>query len=194
MDEDRVITIRSRHSKYLRRPSPSSRSTLKFWAPPANQPIPWVAIPFNPLFNALPIPHILKIWTCLSLERQVLLVSSSLTLLTECCEILSSLLFPMSWTHCYIPCLPNYLLPVLSAPMPYFCGIDKADLSEAMYEVSNECVVVDLDLGTLKMGAATPKLPTLPSKRRAKLERELTSRAGKLFQTAREGRMETVKR
>ncbi|GMH67351.1 hypothetical protein TrRE_jg8668 [Triparma retinervis] len=169
-------------------------STLKFWAPPANQPIPWVAIPFNPLFNALPIPHILKIWTCLSLERQVLLVSSSLTLLTECCEILSSLLFPMSWTHCYIPCLPNYLLPVLSAPMPYFCGIDKADLSEAMYEVSNECVVVDLDLGTLKMGAATPKLPTLPSKRRAKLERELTSRAGKLFQTAREGRMETVKR
>jgi pentatricopeptide repeat protein len=100
----------------------------------------------------------------------------------------------MSWTHCYIPCLPSYLLPVLSAPMPYFCGIDKADLDEAMLEASSECVVVDLDEGTLKMGLATPKLPTMPTKRRSKLERELTRRAGTVFQTAREGRLETLKR
>ena len=169
-------------------------STLKFWAPPANQPIPWVAIPFNPLFSSLPINHILVIWTCLTLARQVLLTSSSLTLLTECCEILVSLLFPMSWTHCYIPCLPNYLLPVLSAPMPYVCGIDKTDLEDAMSEISNECVVVDLDLGTLKMGEATPKLPLLPSKRRQKLERELKASAGEIYKDARDGWIETVNR
>eukprot|EP00520_Triparma_pacifica_P019015 CAMPEP_0118633258 /NCGR_PEP_ID=MMETSP0785-20121206/897_1 /TAXON_ID=91992 /ORGANISM="Bolidomonas pacifica, Strain CCMP 1866" /LENGTH=315 /DNA_ID=CAMNT_0006524113 /DNA_START=61 /DNA_END=1004 /DNA_ORIENTATION=- len=78
--------------------------------------------------------------------------------------------------------------------MPYICGIAKSDLAEALLEASPECVIVDLDLGTVKMGSSTPKLPSLPSKRKTKLEKELTIRAGRIFANSREGREEDVRK
>jgi len=95
-------------------------SIIKIWSPPHNQPIAWVSLPFSDLFSCLDIDNIILVWHCLVLERQVLLTSTQLSILTVCSEILLSMLFPMRWSHAYIPLLPSFLIPILSAPMPFF--------------------------------------------------------------------------
>lgn len=72
-------------------------SNIKFWSPPANQPIAWASLPFAHLFSCLSIENIIVIWHAITLERQVLLVSSQLSLLGTCAEIFISLLFPLEW-------------------------------------------------------------------------------------------------
>ena len=57
-------------------------SIIKIWSPPYNQPIPWVSLPFSQLFECLDIDNIITVWHCLVLERQVLLTSTQLSVLT----------------------------------------------------------------------------------------------------------------
>mmetsp|Transcript_12525 Transcript_12525/g.29905 ORF Transcript_12525/g.29905 Transcript_12525/m.29905 type:complete len:1255 (+) Transcript_12525:50-3814(+) len=160
-------------------------SIIKIWSPPHNQPIAWVSLPFSHLFECLDIDNIVLVWHCLVLERQVLLTSTQLSILTTCSEILLSLLFPMRWSHAYIPVLPHFLIPMLSAPMPFLCGINKASLAEALYDLSRECVVVDLDKNLVTLGPDTDPLPPLPPHQDASLRAQLHDNAGMVFREAR---------
>ncbi len=78
-------------------------SKIGFWAPPADQPIPYVSLPYEILFECLDVGNVLFVWYTLACERKVLLVSSQQSLLTVCAEILCSMLFPLRWSHLYIP-------------------------------------------------------------------------------------------
>jgi len=160
-------------------------SSIKFWSPPFNQPITWVSLPFSHLFECLDVGNIITVWHCLALERQVLLTSTQLSLLTECCEIFLSLLFPMRWSHAYIPVLPHFLIPMLSAPMPYLCGIDKGSLADCLYDLSQECVVVDLDCNLVTLGPQTDPLPPLPPNISGMLRSKLEDNVGLVFREAR---------
>ena len=160
-------------------------SIIKIWSPPHNQPIPWVSLPFSHLFECLDIDNIILVWRCLALERQVLLTSTQLSILTTGAEILLSLLFPMRWSHAYIPLLPHFLIPILSAPMPFLCGINKANLAEALYDLSPECVVVDLDKNLVTLGPNTAPLPPLPPYQDACLRTQLQDNVGMVFREAR---------
>lgn len=160
-------------------------SSIKFWSPPFNQPITWVSLPFSHLFECLDVGNIITVWHCLALERQVLLTSTQLSLLTECCEIFLSLLFPMRWSHAYIPVLPHFLIPMLSAPMPYLCGIDKGSLADCLYDLSQECVVVDLDCNLVTLGPQTNPLPPLPPNISGMLRSKLEDNVGLVFREAR---------
>jgi hypothetical protein len=77
-------------------------SIIKIWSPPHNQPIAWVSLPWSILFECLDIDNIVLVWHCLVLERQVLLTSTQLSVLTVCSEILLSMLFPMRWSHALV--------------------------------------------------------------------------------------------
>ncbi|KAL7544800.1 hypothetical protein ACHAWF_008159 [Thalassiosira exigua] len=158
---------------------------IRFWAPPANQPIPYASVRFQVLFECLDIGNILFAWYALACERKVLLVSGQLTLLTACAEILCSLLFPMRWNHLYVPVLPRALSPMLDAPMPYLCGISRENFPYATEDVGDETVVVDLDRNVVTLGPDTPPLPPLPHNRRKKLESALKCHAGEVFWEAR---------
>lgn len=160
-------------------------SVIKIWSPPYNQPIAWVSLPFSHLFECLDIDNIMLVWHCLALERQVLLTSTQLSLLTSCSEILISLLFPMRWSHAYIPVLPHFLVPMLSAPMPFLCGIDKSNLAAALEDLSRECVVVDLDKNLVTLGPGTAPLPSLPPQMENLLRSHLDDNAGMVFREAR---------
>ena len=160
-------------------------SIIKIWSPPHNQPIAWVSLPFSHLFQCLDIDNIILVWHCLVLERQVLLTSTQISILTTCSEILLSMLFPMRWSHAYIPLLPKFLIPILSAPMPFFCGIDKASLAEALYDLSPECVVVDLDKNLVTLGPETEALPPLPPQQASSLRSQLEINVGMVFREAR---------
>ncbi|KAI2506972.1 Rab guanyl-nucleotide exchange factor [Fragilaria crotonensis] len=160
-------------------------SVIKIWAPPHNQPIAWVALPFSHLFECLDVDNIITVWHCLALERQVLLTSTQLSLLTTCTEIFISLLFPMRWSHAYIPVLPHFMVPILSAPMPFFCGINKANLASALCDLSPDCVVVDLDMNLVTLGPQTPQLPPLPPQLESLLRARLDDNVGMVFREAR---------
>ncbi|KAL7534715.1 hypothetical protein ACHAXR_007621, partial [Thalassiosira sp. AJA248-18] len=160
-------------------------SNIRFWAPPADQPIPYVSLPYGVLFECLDIGNVLFAWYTLACERKMLLVSSQLSLLAVCSEILCSMIFPMRWSHLYIPCLPRFLTPMLDAPMPYLCGISREVFPYAVGEISDETVVVDLDRNVITMGSHTPDLPLLPHRRKLKLEATLEKHAGDVFWKAR---------
>ena len=160
-------------------------SVIKIWSPPNNLPIAWISIPFTFLFECLDIDNIILVWHCLVLERQVLITSTQLSVLTLATEIFLSLLFPMRWSHAYIPVLPTFLIPMLAAPMPFLCGINKANLADALYDLSRECVLVDLDKNTVTLGPDTPDLPPLPPYQEAQLHAQLEENVGMIFREAR---------
>jgi len=160
-------------------------SVIKFWSPPHNQPIAWVSLPFQQLFECLDIDNIILVWHCLVLERQILLTSTQLSILTVSAEIFLSLLFPMKWSHAYIPVLPHFLIPILSAPMPFLCGINKSDLADALYDLSSECVLVDLDKNLVTLGPDTEPLPPIPPVQKATLKNQLEENVGMVFREAR---------
>ncbi|KAL3809623.1 LOW QUALITY PROTEIN: hypothetical protein ACHAXA_006622 [Cyclostephanos tholiformis] len=152
-------------------------SKIGFWAPPADQPIPYVSLPYGLLFECLDIGNVLFVWYTLACERKVLLVSSQLSLLTVCAEILCSMLFPLR--------LPRFLTPMLDAPMPYLIGISREIFPYAVGDISDETVVVDLDRNVITMGDRTPELPIIPQRRKMKLEETLEKHAGDVFWKAR---------
>jgi len=160
-------------------------SNIRFWAPPADQPITYVSLNYGVLFECLDIGNVLFAWYTLACERKILLVSSQMSLLTVCAEILCSMLFPMRWSHLYIPCIPKFLTPMLDAPMPYLCGVSRENFPHAVRDISDETVVVDLDRNVITMGKHTPDLPVLPHRRKLKLEAALEKHAGDVFWKAR---------
>jgi hypothetical protein len=160
-------------------------SVISIWSPPYNMPIAWVSLPFSHLFQCLDVENVLKVWTALALERQVLITSTQLSLLTTCCEIFLSLLFPMKWAHAYIPVLPHFLVPILSAPMPFLCGIDKRHLADTMEDLADECIVVDLDKNQVSLGVKTPPLPTLPRYVYNRLRNNVEANAGHVYREVR---------
>ena len=57
------------------------------------------------------IRGVLALLCCLAWEKQVVMFSSRLWLLSEAGESILALLFPFSWQHVYIPVLPHSLAP-----------------------------------------------------------------------------------
>ena len=157
------------------------QSTIKFWAPPAKLPIAYVALPYQVLFDCLEINNVLLVWYALVMEQKVLLLSSQYSILTICSEILCSLLFPMQWSHLYVPMLPKFLSPMLDAPIPYLVGIIRENWMYAEGYVSAETIIVDLDSNKVTLGRNTPKLSSPPSRKWNKLQAALEQNAGELF-------------
>ena len=85
-------------------------NTISFRCPPANQPNVWSSMPLFPLFECLSPDNLLSLIALLLTERQLIFVSSQYSLLTSCAEAATSLIYPLSWTHAYIPILPRQLL------------------------------------------------------------------------------------
>ena len=164
-------------------------STIRFWAPPAKLPIAYTALPYHILFECLDIDHIILVWTALVVERKVLLVSRQYSVLTVCAEILCSLLFPLRWSHLYVPMLPRMLCPMLDAPVPYLCGIVRENWSYAQHFVgqgSETTYVVDLDRNTVELyGGDQNPLPPIPPRKELKLRASLLASVGDVFWRAR---------
>jgi DENN domain-containing protein 5 len=81
-----------------------------FKRPPSNEPTAWSTVPMLPLFECLPLTSIVMLLSAVLSERQVVLISSQYSLLTSSAESILSLMFPLKWSHVYIPILPRALL------------------------------------------------------------------------------------
>lgn len=157
------------------------RSHIKFWAPPAKLPVSYVALPYRVLFECLDLENVMALWYALLTEQKVLLLSSQYSILTVCAEILQSLLFPLQWSHLYIPLLPRFLSPMLDAPVPYLVGVIRENWVFAEQNLSQETIVVDLDCNELVYGILTPKAVEPPVKKWSKLKKALEETIGDVF-------------
>jgi hypothetical protein len=76
-------------------------------------------------------------------------------------------------------------LSFIDAPFPYLCGIIRDNLQQAIENISEETIVVDLDQNLITMGENTPPFPPMPFRRRMKLESCLQKTVGNVFWLAR---------
>jgi len=157
------------------------QSQIKFWAPPAKLPIPYVSVPYSTLFECLDLDNVMAVWLALLTEQKVLLLSSQYSILTMCAETLSSLLFPLQWSHLYIPLLPRFLSPMLDAPIPYLVGVIRENWVHAENHLSPEAMVVDLDCNKISFGPYFPEMVSPPTKKWTKLKAALLQAVGDIF-------------
>ena len=143
-------------------------AAVSFRRPPKNRRVSAVGMPFREVFECLDLPNILTLFRCVLLERQILLVSSQLTLLTAAAEVLVSLIYPFRWTHMYSPILPAGLIDALQAPFPFIVGLHRRDYDNVRDSLPPEVVVVLLDKNAILTDPAVT-VPHLPVHQRKKL-------------------------
>ena len=149
---------------------------ISFKSPPLNQPTSWSSLPVEPLFECLAPEYIISLFVCVLLERQIVFVSSQLSLLTSAAETIKSLIYPFRWSHNYIPVLPLPLVGMLCAPFPFLVGIHSSFLLHEDCCISEESVVIYLDENRLTFGSlGTPF--RLPDHRHNKLLKGIQSAA-----------------
>ena len=167
---------------------------IRFRAASADQPVPSVALRFQTLFECLDTGNMLQVWYALTLEQKVILVSSQKSILCVCAEVLRALLFPLHYCHAYVPLLPVFLLPLLEAPMPYFCGVPRCVFEEANSKmcISDDVLVVDLDNNTVISRGKASEITAIPEKLRVKLQDDISlNGCNRAFWRARGCRSET---
>ena len=101
--------------------------------------------------------HIALLLNVLLCETSVLLVSSSLSIVSPCCEALSALLWPLRWPYIFIPLLPAALSDFFQAPQPFLIGVER-DTEQLLPSDTSVCVV-DLDHNTIEMRGGSSAAP-----------------------------------
>ena len=122
------------------------------------------------LFHYLGIHNTVVTLCCLLNEFKVVLHSTSLNHLTQCCQAFVALLYPLPFYHVYIPVLPQSITDMLSAPTPFLIGIHSSLRHEAIAQP--DLVVVDLDTGNVRLPEST-RLLQLPEKLHLKVTGDL---------------------
>ena len=157
------------------------QAAITFRCPPANEPNVWSGLPLSPLFECLSPESVLALFALVLTERQVIFVSSQYSLLTACAEATTSLMYPLTWTHAYIPVLPKQLLAVLGAPFPFMVGVHTSFLGGADCKLPADAAVVDLDKGAIAFGKLGPP-PPLPDRPGKKLMQALATSVTRPFE------------
>lgn len=101
------------------------------------------------LFQQLGIRNVLWLVMAALTEQKILFHSESFSRLTDSCTALTALLYPLRYSHVFIPILPTSLIEVLSTPTPFIIGVHSIhdrDINEAL-----DTIVVDLDGGAVTL-------------------------------------------
>ena len=158
-------------------------ATICFRCPSLNQPHAWSGLPLNPLFECISVSNILLLFSAIVAERQIVYISSQYSLLTYCIEAMNSFIYPLKWSHVYIPILPVSLIGVLGAPVPFQVGIHSSFIKKldpentitvsdfensSLIRESQNAIRVYLDFDHIELGEEGSP-PALPEPRGKKL-------------------------
>ena len=116
-----------------------------------------------PLVQKIGLKNLVKVFTCVLLEHQLLIKSASYSELMECSEWLTTLLCPFTWQHVYVPILPASQYMFLDAPVPYIMGLKASfDFCQEL-DITNEgsLCMLDLNRGSLEVPEDLPAFPEL---------------------------------
>ena len=60
----------------------------------------------NILFSVLDVGKIIKLWSCILQEKQIIVYGNKPFLLYAVIDAITKLIFPLKWPHTLVPCLP----------------------------------------------------------------------------------------
>eukprot|EP01091_Cochliopodium_minus_P014159 TRINITY_DN4757_c0_g1_i1.p1 TRINITY_DN4757_c0_g1~~TRINITY_DN4757_c0_g1_i1.p1 ORF type:complete len:436 (-),score=108.17 TRINITY_DN4757_c0_g1_i1:596-1903(-) len=129
-------------------------------------------VDYQLLMNILSVNTILEMFKSILIERRIIIVSASLSKLSNCVASFNSLTFPFTWHHIYIPVLPVSLIDYCTAPMPFCVGMLKVHLCILEKMPLEEVVVLDLDEDCF---LAKPAKFVIPYSLESQLKRNLKS-------------------
>ncbi|KAK1944229.1 DENN domain and WD repeat-containing protein SCD1 [Phytophthora citrophthora] len=122
-------------------------------SPQENDPLPLLDIRLDDLFDSLSLMNVLRLFAFALLEKKIVLVASSYSILFSVSEALRALLYPLVWSHVYVPVLPLALKDCLHCPTPFIFGLHDSYVRRSdMPRPSNDLVVVNLDRDSLTGG------------------------------------------
>lgn len=88
------------------------------------------------LFKQLGKKNVLLLYCAAMTEHKILFHSTSYSRLTESCRALTALMYPLRYTHTYVPILPATILEILSTPTPFIMAIHSSMQNEVNDVVS----------------------------------------------------------
>ena len=100
------------------------------------------------LLEKVPIENIIILFQLILLEQQILIVENNYQILSEIIFILTTLIYPLTWTNPFLPILSLNTVQFLQTPTPYIMGIDEyllkyAYSSKKIY-VGNEIILYNI--------------------------------------------------
>ncbi|XP_048780690.1 myotubularin-related protein 13-like isoform X6 [Ostrea edulis] len=123
------------------------------------------------LFQQLGIQNVLTLFCAAMTDHKILFHSQSYSRLTDACQAINILQYPLRYSYVYVPILPAPLYEVLNTPTPFIAGVhsslaeDTADLVDV--------IIVDLDGGSVHIPECV-NLPTLPEPMVSRAKKTLT--------------------
>ncbi|CAK9298039.1 unnamed protein product [Gordionus sp. m RMFG-2023] len=139
---------------------------------PGHQELPFFDYDIVQALSIFDIKMFLNIFTCLLIEKQILICSKSPEELANFCETLKALLYPFIWNHVYVPLLPSSLHHFIEAPVPFLMGYlfstvsdENAGFVDKIKLMPNLCLA-NLDTGFVKFPDNDDNtLPEFPDQR-----------------------------
>ncbi|XAR67185.1 hypothetical protein NMG60_11013649 [Bertholletia excelsa] len=108
------------------------------------------------LCGTLRLDHVLTLFAGALLEKQILIVSSNLGVLSALVLSIIPLIRPYQWQSLLMPVLPNDMLDFLDAPVPYVVGVKNKTI-EVQSKLTN-VILVDANKNQVRC----PTIPVLP--------------------------------
>lgn len=115
------------------------------------------------LFWSLDKESVLTLVSAALLERKIIFVSANLRILSNAILSFIALLKPFVLQCVFIPVLPDDLLQIAEAPVPFIAGLANPKLIRAAREANPELIIVDLDARRISIpaDAFVPPIPNI---------------------------------
>lgn len=127
-------------------------------SPSTDHELPHFDFPIRQVFLLMGVDVFIQLFTCVLLEKQILICSSDYQKLMLVAESLCCLLFPFKWPHVYVPILPSSMYHFLDAPVPYIMGLHSKESKMNIPSEFSLCFV-DLDTKTVQFPEDFPSIP-----------------------------------
>ncbi|KAF6201307.1 hypothetical protein GE061_005755 [Apolygus lucorum] len=119
------------------------------------------------LLKAINVPNFINLFSNMLLERNIILVSSHVSSLSDSILGLLKSIYPFQWPHTLVTILPPTMLEIIQSPTPYILGIMKKDrdsIPESLLLSLENVLMIDLDKGQILANTTDPSDPVLPHK------------------------------
>ncbi|RYH22658.1 hypothetical protein EON65_18900 [archaeon] len=129
--------------------SPSSRFEVHF-SLGSIEKLPVCPLSIHTVLQMFGARCMVDIFCCVLTECRMVFHSVDIGKLHTVCEVFRTLIYPLKWTHVYLPVVPIHLLNLIEAPVPYLLGTHTDWLQFIHLDYLQDVVLVDCDSGAME--------------------------------------------
>ncbi|KAG1656289.1 Suppression of tumorigenicity 5 protein [Nymphon striatum] len=132
------------------------------------------SVEFSHLLKALHVETLIKAFSVILMERRILFCANTLTVLTQCIQAITGLLYPFTWQHTLVPVIPETMLDLCLLPTPFVMGVLTNSIDKVRELPLEDVLIVDLDYSRIIQETVDINATIIPRKIRAALSTALT--------------------